>query len=187
MISFSVPPLVIEIAEGDIAADTTDAVVNAANTHFWMGSGVAGAIKARGGPQIEDEAMAQGPVDPGECVITAGGRLQARYVLHAAVMGQDLVTSAALIDRATRNALAMADTHRIESISFPALGTGVGGYPLDDCARVMIAAIRAHAASATSLILVRFVLFGRPAYDTFVDVARERTHGLGPSQLGPYT
>src|SRR5438105_7417686 len=141
----------IEVAEGDIAAEDVDAVVNAANNHFWMGSGVAGAIKARGGEAIEREAMAQGPVEPGECVITTGGRLPARYVIHAAVMGQELDTSAALIERATRNALAMADAHGIDSISFPALGTGVGGFPLDECARLMIGAIRAHASSATSL------------------------------------
>ena len=102
MIAFSLPPLTLEIADGDIAAQTTDAVVNAANNAFWMGSGVAGAIKARGGQTIEDEAMAQGPVEPGECVLTSAGRLKARHVIHAAVMGQDLRTSAALIE--TRDA-----------------------------------------------------------------------------------
>src|SRR5882724_4651719 len=112
MIAFSIPPITIEIADGDIAAQTTDAVVNAANNAFWMGSGVAGALKARGGDAIEEEAMAQGPVEPGECVVTSGGRLPARYVIHAAVMGQDLQTSAALIARATRNSLARAEAQR---------------------------------------------------------------------------
>src|SRR6185369_15432615 len=92
--AFSVPPLTIEIVDDDIAAQNTDAIVNAANNAFWMGSGVAGAIKSRGGKAIEDEAMAQGPVEPGECVLTSAGRLRARYVIHAAVMGQDLATSA---------------------------------------------------------------------------------------------
>src|SRR5687768_4302244 len=101
MATFAVPPLTIEIVEGDIAAQDTDAIVNAANNHFWMGAGVAGAIKARGGVEIEREAMAQGPVDPGRCVVTSGGRLAARHVIHAAVMGQDLVTSASIIERAT--------------------------------------------------------------------------------------
>src|SRR5438874_8026527 len=137
----------IEVAEGDIAAEDVDAVVNAANNHFWMGAGVAGALKARGGASIEAEAMAQGPVEPGACVITSGGRLRARHVIHAAVMGQDLQTSAAIIDRATRNALRMADVHELESIALPALGTGVGGFPIDECARIMIDAIRAEAAS----------------------------------------
>ena len=143
-----------------------------------MGAGVAGAIKARGGREIEYEAMAQGPVEPGECVITGGGRLAARYVIHAAVMGQDLKTSAELIDRATVNSLLMADVYELESIAFPAFGTGVGGFPVDECARIMIRAIRAHATPATSLRLVRLVLFGRTTCETFARVAAEllRSH-----------
>ena len=80
------PTLTVEIADGDLAAEAADAVVNAANNHFWMGGGVAGALKARGGQAIEAEAMAQGPVEPGECVITSAGKLPARHVIHAAVM-----------------------------------------------------------------------------------------------------
>jgi O-acetyl-ADP-ribose deacetylase (regulator of RNase III) len=182
MIAFRIPPLTLEIADGDLAAEQTDAVVNAANNAFWMGAGVAGALKARGGQSIEAEAMAQGPVEPGECVITAGGRLAARYVIHAAVMGQDLRTSAAIIERATRNSLALAETHRITSIAFPAFGTGVGGFPLDRCARLMIAAIRAHAPRAGSLRLVRLVLFGLPAYRAATEAAGEL---LGPPLDGP--
>src|SRR6185369_6361793 len=164
MIAFVLPPIALEILDGDLSADASDAVVNAANNEFWMGSGVAGALKARGGPTIEAEAMAQGPVEPGECVITSGGRLPARWVIHAAVMGQDLRTSAALIERATRNSLAIAEARGIASIAFPAFGTGVGGFAIDECARVMIAAIRAHVTAASALRLVRFVLFGLPAY-----------------------
>src|SRR6266702_1491901 len=125
-----------------------------------MGRNGAGASKWGGGRDSEREAIAQGPVEPGDCVMTAGGRLAARYVIHAAVMGQDLKTSAELIDLATRNALATAEAHQLESIAFPAFGTGVGGFPFDECARIMITAIRAHATPATSLRLVRFVLFG---------------------------
>ena len=154
-----------EIVDGDISLQDTDAIVNAANNHFWMGAGVAGAIKRRGGAQIEADAMRQGPVEAGECVITSGGALAAKHVIHAAVMGQDLETSAALIERATRNSLTMADANGVTSIAFPAFGTGVGGFPLDACARIMIAAVRAH--EPKSLRLVRFVLFGQPAYDTF--------------------
>jgi O-acetyl-ADP-ribose deacetylase (regulator of RNase III) len=181
MIAFSLPPITLEIAEGDLAAETTDAVVNAANNAFWMGSGVAGALKARGGQAVEAEAMAQGPVEPGQCVITSGGRLPARYVIHAAVMGQDLQTSAALIDQATRNALQLAAARQLASAAFPAFGTGVGGFPLAECAQVMIEAIRAHANTATSLRRVRLVLFGRPAYHTFAEVAGEL---LGPPLPG---
>src|SRR6266699_1076825 len=148
MISFPLSSLTLQITEGDLTAETTDAVVNAANNHFWMGSGVAGAIKSRGGQEIEREAMAQGPVEPGECVITTGGRLRARHVIHAAVMGQDLRTWSAIIARATTNALVLAGAYGLTSIAFPAFGTGVGGFPVDECARVMIGAIRQHAAGS---------------------------------------
>jgi O-acetyl-ADP-ribose deacetylase len=177
MPSFSVPPLTIDIVDDDIAAQTTDAIVNAANNAFWMGSGVAGAIKSRGGKSIEDEAMAQGPVEPGECVLTAGGRLPAKHVIHAAVMGQDLVTSAALIETATRNALRLADSRGLESIAVPAFGTGVGGFPVVECARVMIAAVLEHARVAQSLRLVRFVLFGQTTSGAFERVAHEMIDG----------
>ncbi len=180
MSAFSIPPLTLEVVDDDIAAQTTDAIVNAANNAFWMGSGVAGAIKSRGGKSIEDEAMAQGPVEPGQCVLTSAGRLKAKYVIHAAVMGQDLQTSATLIETATRNTLQLAESGGLASIAFPAFGTGVGGFPLAGCARIMISAVQAHAtmvrkrATATgSLRLVRFVLFGQTAYGTFEQVARE--------------
>ena len=165
MVSFTLPPLTLEIFDGDIAADSTDAVVNAANNAFWMGGGVAGALKARGGQPIEAEAMAQGPVEPGQCVITSGGRLPARYVIHAAVMGQDLTTSAALIDGGTRNTLRLAEAHHLVSISFPAFGTGVGGFPLDECARLMVDAARAHEARTLSRIV--FAVFGDEARRAF--------------------
>jgi O-acetyl-ADP-ribose deacetylase (regulator of RNase III) len=168
-----IDPLTVEFVDDDITAQATDAIVNAANNAFWMGAGVAGAIKARGGQAIEDEAMAQGPVDPGGCVLTAAGRLAARHVIHAAVMGQDLRTSAALIEASTRCALEMAERHRMASIAFPAFGTGVGGFPVDECGRTMIRPVRAHAAVARSLTLVRFVLFGQIALTAFERAARD--------------
>jgi O-acetyl-ADP-ribose deacetylase (regulator of RNase III) len=173
LLAFNLPPITLEIADGDIAAESTDAIVNAANNAFWMGAGVAGALKARGGLEIEAEAMAQGPVEPGQCVKTTAGRLAARAVIHAAVMGQDLRTSADLIRLATGNALALADASQFQSIAFPAFGTGVGGFPIDACARIMIDAVREYANQARTLRLVRFVLFGRTAYDAFVRVARD--------------
>jgi|SRR5262245_10238459 len=172
VIAFSNPPLTLEIVEGDISAQDTDAIVNAANNHFWMGAGVAGAIKAQGGAEIEREAVAQGPVQPGECVVTSGGRLAAQYVIHAAVMGQDLRTSPAFIKRATVTALGLADARGLRSIAFPAFGTGVGGFPLGGCATIMIGAVRSFAPSAASVRLVRFVLFGARAYSVFEDVGR---------------
>jgi O-acetyl-ADP-ribose deacetylase (regulator of RNase III) len=182
LIAFSLAPLTLEILDGDIAVQSTAAIVNAANTEFWMGAGVAGAIKALGGAQIEADAMSQGPVEPGECVVTAAGRLPARFVIHAAVMGQDLKTSAGLIERATRGALDVAEELRLVSVAYPALGTGVGGFPVRECARIMVGVVRAHAAAAESLRLVRFVLFGQAAYRAFVEVAGDL---LGPPLDSP--
>jgi O-acetyl-ADP-ribose deacetylase (regulator of RNase III) len=166
MRTFHLPPLTIHVVEGDIAARPVDAVVNAANNELWMGSGVAGAIKARGGVEIEQAAMAQGPIAPGESVLTPGGRLPAGHVIHAAAMGQDLRTNERLIEAATRSALALASAHGFHSIAFPALGTGVGGFPIAQCARLMVGVLREEAA-ATSLRKVEFVLFGDRAYADF--------------------
>lgn len=183
MTAFSLPPLTVEVVDGNIAGQSTDAIVNAANNELWMGAGVAGAIKAAGGPQIEADAMAQGPIGLGQCVVTTFGRLPIpRFVIHAAVMGQDLRTSADLIDRATHNALRAAEKLKIVSIAFPALGTGVGGFPVRECARIMLAAISDHARHAPSLRLVRFVLFGGAAYREFAEVVGD---ALGRPLDGP--
>lgn len=165
----SLPPVAVTILEGDITGRSVDAIVNAANNAFWMGGGVAGAIKARGGPEIEREAMSQGPVEPGGSVITSAGQLPATHVIHAAVMGQDLQTDAGLIRAATSSALELASTRGLTSIAFPALGTGVGGFPVAECARVMLEALRNHVQqnSYTSLRSIEFVLFGQKAYDGF--------------------
>ena len=183
--TFPLPPVTLEIVEGDISAEETDAIVNAANNAFWMGAGVAGALKSRGGQEIEREAMAQGPVEPGECVKTTAGRLKARAVIHAAVMGQDLRTSADLVAKATSNALALADANGFQSVALPAFGTGVGGFPLDACARLMIDAVRTRAVSLTSVRIVRLVLYGQAAYDAFAAAATAvlgRVAGGGPGQ-----
>jgi len=173
MVAFTCSPLTIEIAEGDITAERTDAIVNAANNEFWMGGGVAGAIKRHGGQEIEREAMALGPVQPGACVVTSAGHLAARFVIHAAVMGQDLRTSPAIIERATTSTLRAAEERQLASVAFPAFGTGVGGFPLDACARIMLRTVRGFAAAASSVRLVRFVLFGPRAFETFQEVAGE--------------
>ncbi len=179
MITFRLPIFTLEILDGDIAAQDVDAVVNAANNHFWMGSGVAGALKARGGASIEAEAMALGPVEPGDAVVTSGGGLRARHVIHAAVMGQDLRTSPEIIADATRRSLELAEQRQLGSIAFPAFGTGVGGFSVRRCAQIMIDVVRAH--QPETLRLVRLVLFGAEAYRAFADVAGER---LGPPADG---
>ncbi len=157
----------IEIRQGDITQLELDAVVNAANNRLWMGGGVAGALKRVGGREIETEAVSKGPVPVGEAVVTRAGKLRAKYVIHAAVMGQDLKTNAEKIRQATKNSLLRSDELGIKSIAFPALGTGVGGFSLNECARIMISEVRQYSAGKTQLERVVFVLYDEPAYQAF--------------------
>ena len=160
------------LTRGDIAHQDADAIVNAANNHLWMGAGVAGAIKRAGGQEIEREAVAKGPIPIGEAAVTSGGRLKARYVIHAAVMGQDLTTDSDKIRQATESSLRRADELALKSIAFPALGTGVGGFSLEQCARIMLDVVRSHSAAGSSLERVVFVLYDEPAYQAFERVWR---------------
>jgi O-acetyl-ADP-ribose deacetylase (regulator of RNase III) len=130
-----------------------------------MGAGVAGAIKRAGGEGIEREAVAKGPIDVGGAVATGGGRLRARHVVHAAVMGQDLRASADSISGATRSALGVADELGCRSLALPAFGTGVGGFPLDECASLMVAAAREF--EPASLRRVVFAVYGEEAKQAF--------------------
>jgi len=171
----------IEIRQGDITAQPDiDAIVNAANTELWMGSGVAGAIDARGGPEIEREAIAKGPVRLGEAVATTAGNLPNRFVIHAAAMGyraedhlvprrEGSLSSEPIIRLATTNSLAVADRLGCSSIAFPALATGVGGFPVDECAQAMMVAALDYAGdhAETNIEKVVFVLFGESDYATF--------------------
>ncbi len=159
----------IRLVEGDITAEAADAIVNAANDRLWMGAGVAGAIKRAGGPDIEREAMALGPIAVGDAVVTGAGSLAARHVIHAAVMGQDLRTDAEKIRRATESALRCANELVLHSVALPALGTGVGGFPLRRCAEVMLEAVSARVRSGSSLEEVVFVLRGAEAFAAFRD------------------
>ncbi|HST25387.1 MAG TPA: macro domain-containing protein [Gaiellaceae bacterium] len=150
--------LALEVVDGDIAALDVDAIANAANDHLWMGAGVAGAIKRAGGEEIEREAIVKGPIPVGTAVATGAGRLAARHVIHGAVMGQDLRTSAELIRRTTRSCLDLADELGCESLALPAFGTGVGGFPLAECARLMVGVARAY--EPRTLRRVVFAVFG---------------------------
>jgi O-acetyl-ADP-ribose deacetylase (regulator of RNase III) len=157
----------IEITKGDITEAATEAIVNAANNHLWMGAGVAGAIKRKGGIEIEREAVSKGPVKTGEAVITGAGKLKAKYVIHAAGMGQDLQTDAQKVKDATRSSLELADSHKISSIAFPAIGTGVGGFPVSECARIMVGEAASFLQKSKSLRKVMFVLFDESTEDAF--------------------
>lgn len=158
----------IEIVKGDIATQSTDAIVNAANTHLWMGSGVAGAIKQLGGDEIEQEAIKMGPIEVGQAVATSAGILKAKYVIHAASMGLNLRTSIDLVAKATSSALCVADKLAIQSISFPAIGSGVGGLDLAKCARAMISEVLNF--RMLNISLVRFVLLNDSFHSVFKSV-----------------
>lgn len=155
----------LEVREGDISAVEADAIANAANDHLWMGSGVAGALKRAGGAEIEREATAQGPIERGTAVATAAGKLAARFVIHGAVMGQDLRTNVELVRRTTRSCLQLADELGCRSLALPAFGTGVGGLALDECAHAMVEEARRF--EGTSLQRVLFAVFGAEASRAF--------------------
>lgn len=171
----------IELRRGDITDQPDlDAIVNAANTDLALGAGVAGAIRRKGGDAIDREARALGPIRLGEAVATSAGRLPNKHVIHAAAMGYrpedervpkrpGSLSSAAIIRDATQNSLLRAHELRLRSVGFPALATGVAGFPVEECAQVMIAAARefASAHTDTTVELVVFVLFSESDYREF--------------------
>ncbi len=166
----------IELVRGDITKVETEAIVNAANNELWMGAGVAGAIKRAGGAEIERQAVAQGPIEVGESVVTTAGRLPHRYVIHAAAMGTaagEPPTDAGRIRAATRNALRRAEELGLRSVAFPALGTGVAGFPLEKAAKIMVEEIRDHLLDGTSLERVVLALWGDEAFGAFAKVLGE--------------
>ena len=159
---------VISIERGDISDAQVDAVINAANSTLAMGSGVAGALKRKGGVIIEEEALSQGPIEVGEAVLTTGGNLICTHVIHAAVMGPDLKTDPDIIARTTKSVLALADKQRLSSIALPALGTGVGHIPPADSADAMLGAVVEHLKPGKSTLKrVVFVLYLDEAYKAF--------------------
>ena len=157
----------VRIVQEDLTLLAVDAIVNAANDRLWMGGGVAGAIKRRGGAEIEREAVALGPIPLGDAVATMAGRLAARYVIHAVTMGQDLVTGEDLIRRATRSALRVADSLGARSVALPALGTGVGGFSPVRAAAVMLEETAAYLRAGSSLDEVVFALYDASTRDAF--------------------
>ncbi|SYZ74721.1 conserved hypothetical protein [Candidatus Zixiibacteriota bacterium] len=160
-------PITIEIVQGDITEAETEAIVNAANNHLWMGSGVAGAIKRKGGSEIERDAMAKGPIEIGRAIASTAGKLPYKYVIHAAGMGQDLRTNRDIVHDSTLNSLMLADSLKLKSLAFPAIGTGVGGLSLKTCAEAMFSAVRQMEHQFKYLEKIVFVLFDKDSYDIF--------------------
>jgi len=157
----------VEIYQGDITGLAVEGLVNAANNHLWMGGGVAGAIKAKGGKAIEEEAVKKGPIPVGEAVVTRAGNLQAKYIIHAAVMGQDLKTDEEKIRASTLNSLKRAEELKLTSLAFPALGTGVGRFSLYECARIMIDVVVDFLQDTKVIEKVVFALYGQAPYEIF--------------------
>lgn len=155
------------LQQGDVTDADVDAVVNAANTQLQLGAGVAGAIRRKGGPTIQQECDAIGPIALGEAALTGGGQLKARYVIHAASMHLGGLTSEDSLRQATRNSLKRANEKQLTSLAFPAIGTGVAGFPMDRCAEVMLEEVKTHLNGQTSLQRVLFVLFDAPSLQVF--------------------
>ena len=175
----------IEIRRGDITEQPDiEAIVNAANTDLVLGSGVAGAIRRKGGEIIDEEGRSKGPIGLGEAAVTTAGSLPNKFVIHAAAMGYrdedrkvpkkpGTDSSAEIIRNATLNSLRLADELNLKSIAFPALATGVAGFPVDECAEAMIGAVREYGRihPESPIDLVVFVLYSESDYETFLSVS----------------
>ncbi len=168
---------VIELVQGDITQQATDAIVNAANSRLAGGGGVDGAIHRAGGPSIMAETAAKHPngCATGDAVVTGGGRLAARFVIHAVgpVYRDGRRGEPALLASAYRRSLERAAAEQCRSVAFPSLSTGAYGYPLDEAAPIAIRTVAAFLREKRGVDLVRFVLFGQRAFDEFVRAARE--------------
>jgi O-acetyl-ADP-ribose deacetylase len=159
---------IIELVEGDITEQDTDAIVNAANQHLQLGSGVAGAIKRKGGPSIQRECDDIGQCLVGGAVITGGGGLPSRHVIHAVGPHGGDPDADEMLASATRNSLRVAEQNNLRSISFPAISTGVFGYPIDRCSHIMLReAIKHFVQPDVHLERIVFCLFGSDAYQVF--------------------
>ncbi len=157
----------IVIIAGDLVEQEVDAIVNAANNDLQLGGGVAGAIRRSGGPSIQEECDAHGPIRVGEAAITGAGKLRARFVIHAASMSLGGRTTRDSLKSSMDHVFSLAHQHRVETIAVPAVGTGIAGFPIDDCARVMAECLQAALNAGWAASEVRFVLFGEEAKRPF--------------------
>jgi O-acetyl-ADP-ribose deacetylase (regulator of RNase III) len=164
----------IEVADADITTLEVDAIANAANTELLHGGGVAAAIARAAGPALDRESRERAPIGLGEAVETTAGDMPSRWVIHAATMELGGPTSAEVIRRATRSTLAAADRLGARSLALVAFGTGVGGFPLDEAARIEVEEVRRHVGAGSGLERVVFAVHGeraRLAFQAAVDAA----------------
>ncbi len=165
----------IEIVQGDITDQNVDAIVNAANTDLKLGSGVAGAIRKKGGPEVQIECDEHGPVSLGEAVITGAGNLEAKFVIHAAAMRLGGTVSSESLKSSTENALKIASDNNVKALAFPAIGTGVGNFPIHECADIMISSVLDYLSNVESSIeKVYFVLFDAYGYTVFKEALESK-------------
>jgi O-acetyl-ADP-ribose deacetylase (regulator of RNase III) len=157
----------LELVEGDITEMDTDAIVNAANSQLVLGGGVAGAIRRKGGPAIQAECDRIGGTFVGGAVITTGGKLKARHVIHAVGPRMGEGDEDRKLRDAAVNSLKLADEHKLKSLAFPAISTGIFGFPIDRCAEIMLGATIEHLRGKTGLDRVVFCLFGHDSYEAF--------------------
>ena len=162
----------IEIRRGDLTEMDTDAIVNAANNDLQLGGGVAGAIRRKGGPQIQAECDEIGTIPVGGAAITSGGKLKARYVIHAASMQLGGQTTSRALRSSTAHALRIAAQKGLKTIAFPAVGTGIAAFPLRECAEIMLGESGKHLEGPTSIEKIYFVLFDMEAQEVFESVFR---------------
>jgi O-acetyl-ADP-ribose deacetylase (regulator of RNase III) len=159
----------VEAVQGDITTEDVDAIICPANNYLWMGSGIAGRLKKAGGAGIETEAVAQGPVEVGSAVVTSGGTLRARNVVHAAAMGQDLKTQAEAVAEATANSLQSAEANGCRALALADIGTAEGGLEVHLCAKIMVDAVIDHLLQTDRIDGVRFVLEDEKTCQVFHD------------------
>jgi O-acetyl-ADP-ribose deacetylase (regulator of RNase III)/ADP-ribose pyrophosphatase YjhB (NUDIX family) len=177
----------VKIIQADITGLKVDAIVNAANNKLVMGGGVAGAVRKKGGKVIEDEAVKKGPIEIGDAVATGAGSLAAKYVIHAATMGMDFATDEIKIRDSARSALRVAEQLRIGSVAFPALGCGVGGFPLKAAAKIMAQEVFRHLRENESgLKEIIFCLYDQEAYEVFQKNALGYLDYIANKLKGPY-
>lgn len=158
----------IVVQQGDITEMDVDAIVNAANNDLILGSGVAGAIRKKGGEVIQQECSDIGSIPVGYAAITGGGKLRARHVIHAASMSlRGIATTAKSLRTSTSHALRLASERGLKTIAFPAVGTGVSGFPMDECAEVMLREVAQHLSGGSSIETAYFVLFDEAARGVF--------------------
>lgn len=162
----------VEIVEGDITLLDRDAIVNAANDRLQLGAGVAGAIRERGGPSIQEECDRIGSTFVGGAVITGGGDLKARHVIHAVGPRMGEGDEDSKLKNAILNGLKVADENSLKSIAFPAISTGIFGFPLERAADIMVSAVIEHIEAGTGLGVITFCLYGKEAYGIFDSILR---------------